>query len=335
MTANIFGNRFVSHREPAWHKLGYVFEEAVSANKAFDTAGRYKVELRDLQIADTDLTIGQRAILRPAINEVEDVTEVFGIVGADYHLLSPDDAVNLWDEHIARPLETFGVLGKGETLFMSTYLPTIDVKGDEVRNYLLYCSQMTGSNAEQIIVTPQRTVCENTLIVARDLSTDLFRVRHDEHVKVRVGGWLTGVYERAEAKVDALKEVFGILATKKATPANIKRVTMAAYPDPKKPSRNAPDDVMEIRFGWYDENVKSIQRLRDTAVDLFHGSGTGMDITAAKGTLWGLYNAVVELEDYKQGGNAPSAATSSLFGTRAAVKQRAFSAVASIAGINL
>jgi hypothetical protein len=52
-----------------------------------------------------------------------------------------------------------------------------------------------------------------------------------------------------------------------------------------------------------------------------------MDTPAAAGTLWGLWNACVEGEDYRAGRNADY---DTLFGERAQVKQRAFDACLSL-----
>ena len=41
MAHNLFGERFVSVRVPAWHKLGRVLEEPVSATQAWNLAGPY------------------------------------------------------------------------------------------------------------------------------------------------------------------------------------------------------------------------------------------------------------------------------------------------------
>ncbi len=41
MAHNLFGERFVSARVPAWHQLGLVLEEPVSATQAWNLAGPY------------------------------------------------------------------------------------------------------------------------------------------------------------------------------------------------------------------------------------------------------------------------------------------------------
>jgi len=76
---------------------------------------------------------------------------------------------------------------------------------------------------------------------------------------------------------------------------------------------------------WWEENMNLMKRRRDGARELFEGLGTGMDLKAAKGTMWGAYNAVVECEDYRRGkSEAVKIAESSMYGERAASKKRAF-----------
>ncbi|MBI2323138.1 MAG: hypothetical protein HYU88_13845 [Chloroflexi bacterium] len=49
-----------------------------------------------------------------------------------------------------------------------------------------------------------------------------------------------------------------------------------------------------------------------------------MNHEACKSTHWGLFQAIMELEDFRNGGTDIGAATSALAGDRAAAKERAF-----------
>jgi hypothetical protein len=51
-----------------------------------------------------------------------------------------------------------------------------------------------------------------------------------------------------------------------------------------------------------------------------------MDDVATRGTLWGLYNAVAELENFREGDTLQQAAASVMFGRRGSAIQRAFTA---------
>ncbi|KKL93629.1 hypothetical protein LCGC14_1872830, partial [marine sediment metagenome] len=129
MPASLFGERFLSYREPAWHRLGLVLDEPITALKAFRKMGPYEVKLIPLSaVGMTDVEIPHRAIVRTGTND-DPNNRVFGIVSEDYVLIQPKEFCEIWDEHVAEPIETIGALQQGETLFISTKLPSFDVNG--------------------------------------------------------------------------------------------------------------------------------------------------------------------------------------------------------------
>lgn len=330
MSHNLFGERFGDQRFNAWHELGQVFGEPISASKAYKRLGPYEVRLAPCTADGVDLE--QQAILRnPTTDDPE--TRVFGTVGMDYHLITPEDFVSIWDERVGQPIETIGMLGFGETMFLTTYLPTLNVKGDEIEFYLLAKNPMTGLHAAEAMTTPVRTVCKNTLIAAEAAATQKLRIVHDEHGKTRMGDWLQEMYQEAETTAYALKEMFDVLAGFKVKAKDAELLFEEAYPYPNTPKRNAPARVMDQRLKWWSENVSLMDRRREGAQELFEGMGTGMDTVAAKGTLWGAYNAVVECEDYRRGKDEAKISTSILFGERADSKKRALKAALDIAGV--
>lgn len=321
MSHNLFGERFGDARRPAWHDLGQVFEEELSATKAYKKIGKYEVVLEPAFAGGTPLA--RNAILRrPTVDDPE--TRVFGIVGEDYTLLTPEDICTIWDEQVGQPIETIGALGYGETFFVSTQLPTLDVKGDEVENYLLVSNPMTGLMSAEVRVTPVRVVCQNTLIASDRAATQKLKIVHDKDAKQRMAEWLRETYEVAETTSKVLRDLFVQMASARVRDAEARALFEAAYPVPAKPKTNATRAVMEQRIKWWEENVNLMDRRREGAKTLFEGMGTGMETKAAKGTLWGAYNAVVECEDYRRGRNDDQIGASALFGERAATKKRAF-----------
>lgn len=321
MAHNLFGERFGDARKPAWHDLGQVFEAELSASEAYKRLGKYTVKLAPA-FADK-IALGKMAILRePTTDDPE--TRVFGIVGEDYTLLTPDDICTIWDEQVGQPIETIGALGYGETFFLSTYLPTLDVKGDELENYLLVSNPMTGLMSAQTSVTPVRVVCQNTLLASDRVATQKLKIVHDATAAQRMAEWLRETYEFAETTSKVLRDLFVHMASTRVRDAEARALFAAAYPTPTKPKHNATTPVMEQRVQWWQENVNLMERRREGAKMLFEGMGTGMDTKAAKGTLWGAYNAVVETEDYRKGRNDDQIGASAMFGERAAAKKRAF-----------
>lgn len=319
---NLFGERFQDARKPAWHHLGKVAEKAMGAVAALREIGAYEVYLQEAKAGSIKLE--RNAILRRP-TEDDPVTRVFGVVSKDYTLLTPQDVCDIYDERVAQPVETIGALGFGETFFLSTYLPTVDVKGDEVENYLLIANPMTGLASAEIRVTPVRVVCENTLLASDRLATEKLRIVHDATAKVRFGEWLQETYEQAETTAKILADLFTVMASTRVRTAEAQKLFEAAYPTPNKPRTNAPQSVVDQRLTWWQENVGLMERRREGAKMLFEGLGTGMDTKAAKGTLWGAYNAVVECEDYRRSTKGmDTTGGSALFGERAAAKKRAF-----------
>ncbi len=321
MAHNLFSERFLDARRPAWHHLGIVAEREMGAAEALKEIGEYEVYLHEAKAGKVSLD--RNAILRRP-TEDDPVTRVFGVVGKDYTLLTPQDVCDIYDERVAQPIETIGALGYGETFFLSTYLPSVDVKGDEVENYLLISNPMTGLASAEIRVTPVRVVCENTLVASDRLATEKLRIVHDATAKARFGEWLQETYEVAETTAKVLKDLFVAMASTRVRAQEAQALFEASYPIPAKPRQNAPTAVMEQRIKWWDENVNLMTRRREGAKTLFEGMGTGMDTKAAKGTLWGAYNAVVECEDYRKGRNEDQIGASALFGERAQAKKRAF-----------
>jgi phage/plasmid-like protein (TIGR03299 family) len=298
-----------------------VFAEKLSAAQAYNKIGKYEVRLVPA-VAD-GIPLDRSAILRsPTTDDPE--TRVFGFVGVDYELITPDDVCSIYDEHVGKPIETIGALGHGETFFLSTYLPTLDVKGDEVENYLLISNPMTGLASAEVRVTPVRVVCQNTLIASESMAVQKLRIVHNAQAKVRMAEWVRETYEFAETAANVLRDLFEVMASTRVKTAEAQKLFDYAYPFPNKPRMTATKDVMELRTQWWDENVSLMKRKREGAKSLFEGMGTGMDHVAAKGTMWGAYNAVVECEDYRRTTREDSVASSAMFGERAKAKKRAF-----------
>lgn len=326
MSHNLFGERFLSNRQPAWHGLGLVVPEGVSATEAFSRLTPYDVELQGLR-TDSGKKVDYRAIVRqPVPDDPEEV--VFGVVGPKYTLIPPIDICRIWDDAVGQPVETIGALGRGETVFVSTFLPDIDVKGDKVESYLLLVSPYSGWESLQIRVTPVRTVCQNTLVAAKTQSSEVYRIVHDKTAYSRLSGWLAGIYQRAVSRSETLASFFNVFADYKVHSADLPLLLEAIYPYPQPPRENAPKDVIEKRMTYFVENKKILDKSRQAVRELFEGVGTGMDIPATRGTGWGLYNSVVEWEDYRMTKNEEARARNALFGDRAYRKEQAFAVIA-------
>ncbi len=324
MAASIFGERFLSYREPAWHQLGLVVAEKMSAAEAFKKMGAYRVGLEPLVIPKSNIEVPHQAIVRyPTDDDPE--TRVFGIVGADYSLISGWDFCKLWDENVKTHVETIGALQNGKTMFISTKLPNFKVKGEDIENYLMATSPMTGGDAAEGRITPVRVVCWNTLLASARLATETYRIRHTEGAKERLGDWLGEMYSRALERSAAVQEAFTLMANHRLNAKQESRILVETYPNPKIPALvEAPAEVLAKRKAGYESSMETIKNRRSAVRELYRGEGQGSDSQAAAGTAWGLYNAVAEFEDYRRGRGVESVKRNALFGGRADTKAQAF-----------
>lgn len=337
MAHMLFGERFYSYREEPWHRLGIVSDVPRSAEEAYADLD-YQVTLEPLQTVGTEeeggappLTLSDRVIIRhPTLDDPE--FRNFGVVGSEYVLVTPREAVRIWDHAVKKPVETLGVLGTGQTMFMSTILPDLTLNGEEMRTYLIFVNPVVSGDAAEAMVSIERPVCHNTLTAARSLATESYVIRHDRNVVKAMETWLSGIVERAEAKLPVLKEAFDILGKAKMKGDAVDFALEQIYPIPPKPIKKAPDDVMVTRMGYWEDNQKVALRFRGAVKELFDGQATGFNEKKFPGTAWGLYNSVVEWEDWRDGrGNFTRQAQSAVFGDRAKVKERAFDVLLNLA----
>src|SRR5207245_1317584 len=124
-----------------------------------------------------------------------------------------------------------------------------------------------------------------------------------------------------------VKELFEMLANKPVKDEEVKALYTGVYPDIEIPSfadSIIPEHIQTQRLKdlavWEREKGAQIKH-RETCYNLYSGDGLGSQSEAAKGTAWGVYNAVVEYEQYlKRYGQSASF----LFGAGAKRVERAY-----------
>lgn len=344
MPAELFGNRFYGGRgQGAWHSRGFVDDLQHTADEAFDLIGRFEVMKLQLQTIvtkqdGTHIEVPYYALVRTPTSD--DPTErIFGTVSADYRLVTPQEFVDLWDQRTRHHVETMLALKDGKQIIVTAKLPAFSVRGDEIDNFLMAWSMMDGSTASGANTSSVRVVCRNTFEASLGASSQKASFVHDQWILQRMGRWMEDVVQRAEARLPELQEAYDVLAAYTLTrdrpeaPKEIKHVIQQAYPSMPQyqPDPTITDEANQERAKRRDSEIRITDERRVQALELFKGAGTGMKNRATWGTAWGLYQAVVELEDWKGGSKGDGLAHSVLFGERAATKTRAFDASMAIA----
>lgn len=125
----------------------------------------------------------------------DDNENVLGIVSANYGVVQNSKAfefINFIDEASNGnfTIETAGVLGRGEKIYVSCKLGEdcyLDDNGkDKVNMYVVFTNSHDGSGAVQVFFTPTRVICQNTLNFALKHAQNKLSFRHSKYVNERL-----------------------------------------------------------------------------------------------------------------------------------------------------
>lgn len=355
MAHEIFGARFLSRGVSAWHNLGRVFDADTRTSLA-DAVSEVSTGIEHgttplfYEVDGARHDAGLRAVVRrPTAEDAE--TRVLGTVGRDYELRQFGDyaqALNpLSDEY---PVETAGILRKGDQLFFALRAETTGVKGrrgpaDEVSNYFVGLVNQRPGNAHSILHTPVRVVCANTLSMA--LGNNSVRVKIDHRAgAVDEMAAAASVVAAMKAGAEAGQAALTALARTAATPEQMDRVIRAAFPTPQRPrllrllGALTPEQVETMKGGTVaadkiDAARAAYEKTEAEAVAVRAAARERLDVFQQEfphfaGTAWAVYNACTETADWRKGASAAG----SLFGDGAREKRRAFAACLDLAGMN-
>lgn len=204
-----------------------------------------------------------------------DTQEVFGVVGSRYEVIQNLEAFSFFDSIIGEghaAYETAGALGNGETIFITAKLPSkLIVSKEDIDKYLLFTMAHDGSGSIQVMFTPIRVVCNNTLSAAINSNTNKVVIRHTKNARKRLE-LATEVLGISEKQSLQYEEVFNLFTKVKMSDADLNTYIDYVFefddiPNLSTQSKNKRDNILE-----------------------YYETGVGQD--TIKGTLWGAYNAV-------------------------------------------
>ncbi len=313
MVAAVETLAYVADRGTPWHGLGTPVDGLMTATEALEAGGlAWQVEKKNIRVVGGEVLADKFATVRSSDGAP------LGVVGNRYQIIQNSDAFgfadNLVDDGQAK-YETAGALWGGKRVFLSMELGHLDitVKGDDsdTKMFLLVTNSHDGSGAAEAVVTPVRTVCQNTLTLAIASAKSKFRIRHTGNI---------------DAKMLAARDALGISFKYAEDFAKLAdRMALKSVVD---------DQVLEIlRSAVYpiDAEAVSEEVLADHPSTLaFENYLTSDTISAIRGNAWGAYNAIAEFIDYGatyRGGKSNPAqqvrANSLLWGVGAAKKAAA------------
>lgn len=362
MPASIFGDRFLGRREPAWHGLGEVFDASLNISPmeaVLRVGGDFHIQklpltvkLPDGQVKDSD----QVAIVRYPTHD-DGSYHILGYAGKDYEVVGNME-LGFMLETLAKewPLETAGVLGKGETIFLTLDAGGAKVGGEEVHQYFVLSNNHTGKRGLKIMVAPVRVVCQNTLIAATSAASIISTLAHTVNVRAEANARIDLIASMRRGQ-QRLLESFDAMARTTLVEDQVREILAASYPYPQKPQRRLlgdtiikddldsmmPDDrrlalavlqnAQTVGQAWEAE-CKRMDLHRTAAWDQFQL--VNEESPPIANTAWAAWQGVTATECWRNGDpkNPKGTSESILFGDRAKTMQRGYARAMSIIGAN-
>lgn len=317
--------------EPAWHGLG----NALTANATIEDwtreAGLDWRGLRSFVRFATGANQGAAEWATDKENVVlfrSDTKARLGIVSADFKVVQPSDIMGLFKdltETHGYTLETAGAIKDGRQIWaLARGQAGARIGGsdspDVVGDYLLCSTSFDGTRATVTRRTSVRVVCNNTLTMA-EAAGGGHRVTHRRR-------WSAGDAKRAMgiADFEAFAENADKMSQRKVDPAEAVRFMLSVY------HGLTVDGAKAIQSAANGGDAKAISAQRSIAKTLermatIMDTAPGQNVASARGTAWGLVNAVTyDVDHSERARSADTRLASAWFGNGETLKNAAYGA---------
>lgn len=279
---------FFSNREVAWHKLGEVTPNALTAQEALKTAQLewpVKVSEEPIRTIVDDKTVVLKDKFITYRNHPKLGYTALGVVGNRYtpiQNLEAFDFLNHIADESGAVFETAGSLKEGGRVFMTMKFPEslkLANGADVVDNYIMAVNSHDGSSSFTVAVTPIRAVCTNTVRLALAAAKSKISLKHTAGAtaKVQQARETLGVVFRYQ---EAFEQEVEQLLSEKFSDAQYKKFIETLVPEPKGEMTKRAEN--------------SFEQKRNELLALWKAP-TQSNIA---GTKWAAYNAVAEWSDW-------------------------------------
>jgi phage/plasmid-like protein (TIGR03299 family) len=283
---NSNGTAQYASTEREWHGLGQLMTRGALVEEWQQASGMlYEVQRGFVRFATAH---GQAAEDMGKIDDKvvlfrSDTKQHLGVVSDSYKVVQPKEVLEFfrdWADQGGLTIESAGVLFGGKRYFATAKLADgVDLGGkhkDKVVPYALLSTSADGSLATECRWTTVRTVCNNTLTMARN-SAACHRTTHRSKFQPNEA---RKSVEAANAEFGAFMEMARDLAMIKVNAEKAQDLTLRLFRAGKK-----DDEAVRASAGY------------NRVLGLFGGDGKGSLLDTAFETGWGWLNAVTEYAD--------------------------------------
>jgi phage/plasmid-like protein (TIGR03299 family) len=295
-----FTSGVFTKNQTAWHGLGIVLPGPCSAREGF-------------QLAQADWTVISQPVHDPDMNPWEGYQGLHRSDNGARLIIQPDSYKVIQNSELLKVAEAFeahaslsavvvlrGGLRVSFTMEITDACADI-LPGDTVRSYLVGATGHDGKLAFQILFSPVRVVCQNTLsqaigIAANGEQAHRVKIRHtlnaDQLIK-NIPQLIDIQRRQFSGGVEELKA----MAAQPCRMAEFRAYVSTVFQDQLSGTINAErgnpasarPKILEDLPQWEILNRK------------FHGAAIGASIPGVQGTVWAAYNAITEFLTHDAG----------------------------------
>jgi phage/plasmid-like protein (TIGR03299 family) len=305
--------------EVPWHGLGVKVDSNLTPEQMLKAANLdWTVDKKQLWVGMGDGKADDDQLLHSHSALVRNTdSKVLGICGKDYVPTQNKESFEFFDRFCRAgdmTMETAGSLQEGRRVWaLAKIKGGFRVNGgDEVEGFILLDSPHIWGKSLQIMFTPIRVVCNNTLTLALN-NADInatFRMVHDQLFTAEIKKQAEEKVGLATAALDQFKNQSKFLASKRYNDQSLMRFF---------------SQIMNPGLVLAENDEVNPDDLGRTAAKLVEIVDTqpGADMKTSKGTWWGAFNAVTYYYDHVAGVDRDKALTSAWFGAAANRKRTA------------
>lgn len=287
--------------EKPWHGLGQELEQGATIEQWLVAAGMdWKVQRSKVRYAVARAAGADTFAEWPDYHVLmrSDTKAPLGMVSDSFKVVQPRDVLEFFRDLVevaGFKLETAGTLRGGSKCWALAAIGAEDnvVGKDLVRGRLMMATAFDGTMRTTVKNVAERVVCANTLRIAMgERGAPEVRVSHrstfdEKAVKAQLG---IAVDSFARFIIDARK-----LAARKLDMTEVNALVGGLFDASLSPNAKAPLSQLE--------QIKAMAAVADDKafkkiIALFNGEGRGSTLPGARGTAWGVVNAVTEYVDH-------------------------------------
>src|SRR5690606_12322038 len=222
-----------------------------------------------------------------------DTKAALAVVGQRYQVVQPREILEFYrdlTDVAGFERETAGVLKGGRKCWALARTGQAGVvKGNDLtKAYVLLATACDGSMATTAQFTSVRVVCNNTLAVATAGAVNAVKVRHNTAFDAKAVKQQLGISVSAW---DDFMYRLRTLSERKVRNRDVHAYIQRVFAEPRLPLPTK----QTVQSG-----VVKTPRAMQQVLALFEGQGRGADLPSAKGTAYGLLNAVTEFVDHER-----------------------------------